>query len=216
VDPKQIADRLFWGAFENSGQVCSAIKRVYVHEDKYKALLSELAQRAKSVKMGPGLEEGTELGPINNEPQYRRVIGLVEDALKSGAKAVAGGGPAGRDGYFFQPTILGDVHEGMRIVDEEQFGPALPVLTYRDVEDAVERANATMFGLSGSVWSSDPKRGAEVAARLDCGTSWVNQHLDILPTAPFGGAKWSGIGVENGRWGLLGFSETQVIDISKQ
>jgi acyl-CoA reductase-like NAD-dependent aldehyde dehydrogenase len=104
----------------------------------------------------------------------------------------------------------------MRIVDEEQFGPALPVLTYRDVEDAVERANATMFGLSGSVWSSDPKRGAEVAARLDCGTSWVNQHLDILPTAPFGGAKWSGIGVENGRWGLLGFSETQVIDISKQ
>jgi acyl-CoA reductase-like NAD-dependent aldehyde dehydrogenase len=215
VDPKQIAERLFWGAFENSGQVCSAVKRVYVHEDQQKALLAELAQLAKSVKVGPGLEEGTQLGPINNKPQYERVIGLVEDALKHGAKALAGGGPAQRDGYFFQPTILSDVAEGMRIVDEEQFGPALPVLTYRDVEDAIERANATMFGLSGSVWGSDQKRAAEVAARLECGTAWVNQHLDILPTAPFGGAKWSGIGVENGRWGLLGFSETQVIDINK-
>jgi acyl-CoA reductase-like NAD-dependent aldehyde dehydrogenase len=215
VDPKQIAERLFWGAFENSGQVCSAVKRVYVHEDQQKALLAELAQLAKSVKVGPGLEEGTQLGPINNKPQYERVIGLVEDALKHGAKALAGGGPAQRDGYFFQPTILTDVAEGMRIVDEEQFGPALPVLTYRDVEDAIERANATMFGLSGSVWGSDQKRAAEVAARLECGTAWVNQHLDILPTAPFGGAKWSGIGVENGRWGLLGFSETQVIDIAK-
>jgi acyl-CoA reductase-like NAD-dependent aldehyde dehydrogenase len=215
VDPKQIAERLFWGAFENSGQVCSAVKRVYVHEEKQKALLTELAQLAKSVKMGPGLEEGTQLGPINNKPQYERVIGLVEDALKHGAKALAGGAAAQRDGYFFQPTILTDVSEGMRIVDEEQFGPALPVLTYRDVEDAIERANATMFGLSGSVWSSDPKKAADVASRLECGTAWVNQHLDILPTAPFGGAKWSGIGVENGRWGLLGFSETQVIDIAK-
>jgi acyl-CoA reductase-like NAD-dependent aldehyde dehydrogenase len=215
VDPAQIAERLFWGAFENSGQVCSAVKRVYVHEDRYAALLSELAQRAQAVKVGPGLEDGTQLGPINNKPQYERVCMLVEDALKHGARAVAGGKPAGRDGYFFQPTILADVHEGMRIVDEEQFGPALPVLTYRDVEDAVERANATTFGLSGSVWSSDPQRAAEVAARLECGTAWVNQHLDILPTTPFGGAKWSGIGVEGGKWGLLGFTETQVINIAK-
>jgi acyl-CoA reductase-like NAD-dependent aldehyde dehydrogenase len=215
VDPAQIAERLFWGAFENSGQVCSAVKRVYVHEDRYAALLSELAQRAQAVKVGPGLEDGTQLGPINNKPQYERVCMLVEDALKHGARAVAGGKPAGRDGYFFQPTILADVHEGMRIVDEEQFGPALPVLTYRDVEDAVERANATTFGLSGSVWSSDPQRAAEVAARLECGTAWVNQHLDILPTTPFGGAKWSGIGVENGPWGLLGFTEIQTLNIAK-
>jgi acyl-CoA reductase-like NAD-dependent aldehyde dehydrogenase len=215
VDPAKIAERLFWGAFENSGQVCSAVKRVYVHEDRQQALLEALAALARTVKVGPGLEADTQLGPINNKPQYERVCGLVADALASGARAVAGGKPAGRDGYFFQPTILTDVAEGMRIVDEEQFGPALPVLTYRDVDDAVERANATMFGLSGSVWSSDPQRAAEIAARLECGTAWVNQHLDILPTAPFGGAKWSGIGVEGGKWGLLGFTETQVIDIAK-
>jgi len=215
VEPARIAERLFWGAFENSGQVCSAIKRVYVHEDRYEALLSELAQRARAVKMGGGLEAGVQLGPINNRPQFERVCGLVEDAVKAGARVAAGGAPAGREGYFFQPTILGDVAEGVRIVDEEQFGPALPVLTYRDVEDAVERANATMFGLSGSVWSGDTGRATEIAARLECGTAWVNQHLDILPTAPFGGAKWSGIGVENGRWGLLGFTETQTIDIAK-
>jgi acyl-CoA reductase-like NAD-dependent aldehyde dehydrogenase len=215
VDPAAIADKLFWGAFENSGQVCSAVKRVYVHESKYQALLSELAQRARAVKMGSGLEAGTELGPINNKPQFERVCGLVADALKSGARAVTGGAPRKGDGYFFEPTILADVAEGMRIVDEEQFGPALPVLTYRDVDDAVERANATMFGLSGSVWSSDPQRAADIAGRLECGTAWVNQHLDILPTAPFGGAKWSGIGVENGKWGLLGFTELQVVDIAK-
>ena len=215
VDPAAIADKLFWGAFENSGQVCSAVKRVYVHESKYDALLSELAQRARAVKMGSGLEAGTELGPINNKPQFERVCGLVADALKSGARAVAGGAPRKGDGYFFAPTILADVAEGMRIVDEEQFGPARPVLTYRDVDDAVERANATMFGLSGSVWSSDPQRATDIAGRLECGTAWVNQHLDILPTAPFGGAKWSGIGVENGKWGLYGFTETQVIDIAK-
>jgi acyl-CoA reductase-like NAD-dependent aldehyde dehydrogenase len=215
VAPARIADRLFWGAFENSGQVCSAIKRVYVHEDRYAELLAELAQRARTVVVGDGLEPGTQLGPINNRPQFERVCGLVADAVKAGARVAAGGGPAARDGYFFQPTILGDVAEGMRIVDEEQFGPALPVLTYRDVEEAVERANATMFGLSGSVWSSDPQRAAEIGARLECGTVWVNQHLDILPTAPFGGAKWSGIGVENGRWGLLGFTETLTLDIAK-
>jgi len=215
VDPAAIADKLFWGAFENSGQVCSAVKRVYVHESKYDALLSELAQRARAVKMGSGLEAGTELGPINNKPQFERVCGLVADALKSGARAVAGGAPRKGDGYFFEPTILADVAEGMRIVDEEQFGPALPVLTYRDVDDAVERANATMFGLSGSVWSKDSRRAADIAGRLECGTAWVNQHLDILPTTPFGGAKWSGIGVENGKWGLYGFTETQVIDIAK-
>ena len=107
------------------------------------------------------------------------------------------------------------VAEGVRLVDEEQFGPALPVVAYRDVDDAVERANATNFGLSGSVWSSDAQRAADVAGRLDCGTAWVNQHLNILPNVPFGGSKWSGIGVENGTWGLLGFTELQTVNIAK-
>jgi acyl-CoA reductase-like NAD-dependent aldehyde dehydrogenase len=161
------------------------------------------------------MEEGTQLGPINNKPQFDRVTELVGDALAGGARAVTGGKPMDRPGYFFEPTILADISDGARIVDEEQFGPALPIIGYRDLADAVERANATHFGLSGSVWTSDADRGAEVAGQLECGTAWVNAHLALAPHQPFGGAKWSGIGVENGPWGLLGFTELQVLYRSK-
>jgi len=130
--------------------------------------------------------------------------------------AATGGSPIDRPGYFFEPTVLTGVAEGTRIVDEEQFGPALPVVSYRDVDEAVDRANATTFGLSGSVWSGDPDRGAEVAARLECGTAWVNAHLILGPSQPFGGFKWSGVGVENGPWGLAGFTEIQVQYRAKQ
>jgi acyl-CoA reductase-like NAD-dependent aldehyde dehydrogenase len=215
ADPKAIAEKIFWGAFENSGQVCSAIKRVYVHEDSLTVLRDELAARARSVKMGDGFAEGVQLGPINNRPQFERVIDLVDDAKAAGAVIGAGGGPRPGPGYFFEPTIVTGIAEGVRLVDEEQFGPALPLLGYRDVAEAVERANATTFGLSGSVWSSDVARATEVASQLVCGTAWVNKHLDIVPHAPFGGAKWSGIGVENGPWGLLGFTEIQTINIAK-
>jgi acyl-CoA reductase-like NAD-dependent aldehyde dehydrogenase len=215
VDPRAVADKLFWGAFENSGQVCSAIKRLYVHEDVYRSLLAELAERAKSVKLGDGLEPDTQLGPLNNRPQFRRVIELVDEAKAAGGRVVVGGAPLEGGGYFYPPTVVTDVAEGTRLVDEEQFGPALPVLPYRDVEEAIERANATHYGLSGSVWTRDPERGRELAARLECGTAWVNTHLAIVPHAPFGGAKWSGIGVENGPWGLLGFTELQVVNVAK-
>jgi acyl-CoA reductase-like NAD-dependent aldehyde dehydrogenase len=215
VDPAAIADKLFWGAFQNNGQVCSAIKRVYVPERLYDGVVEALAEKARSVKVGEGSIEGVQLGPINNQPQFDRVSELVADAIKGGATAVTGGKPIDGGGYFFEPTILSDISDGTRIVDEEQFGPALPIISYRDLDDAVERANATHFGLSGSVWSADPERGAEVAARLECGTAWVNAHLALAPHQPFGGAKWSGIGVENGPWGFYGFTELQVLYRSK-
>jgi acyl-CoA reductase-like NAD-dependent aldehyde dehydrogenase len=120
-----------------------------------------------------------------------------------------------RPGYFFEPTILAGLSDGTRIVDEEQFGPALPVISYRDVDDVVERANATHFGLSGSVWGTDTDRASDVAGRLECGTAWVNTHLALAPQQPFGGFKWSGVGVENGPWGLAEFSEIQVMYRSK-
>ena len=126
-----------------------------------------------------------------------------------------GGDPQGGPGYFYPITLVADIDHGCRLVDEEQFGPALPVIAYKDVDEAVERANATNFGLSGSVWSSDPNRAADVAGRLECGTAWVNQHLAVAPNLPFGGAKWSGIGVENGPWGLLGFTEIQVVNVAR-
>ncbi|MHB1913111.1 MAG: aldehyde dehydrogenase family protein, partial [Acidimicrobiales bacterium] len=211
VDPAAIADKLFWGAFQNNGQVCSAVKRVYVPERLYDDVVEALADRARRVKVGEGSTEGVQLGPINNKPQFDRVSELVADAIKGGAKAVTGGKAIEGNGYFFEPTILADVSDGTRIVDEEQFGPALPIISYRNLDDAVERANSTHFGLSGSVWSADPERGAEVAARLECGTAWVNSHLQLAPHQPFGGAKWSGIGVENGPWGFYAFTELQVI-----
>jgi len=211
-----LAEKLFWGAFQNCGQVCSAIKRVYVPEKLEAPLVERLAALARSVKVGDGFEEGVQMGPLNNRPQFERVSELVEEAKQRGARIAAGGAPLGRKGYFYSPTIVTGVTEGVRLVDEEQFGPALPVLTYRKLDDAVERANRTNFGLSGSVWSESPERAAEVASRLECGTAWVNQHLAIVPFAPFGGAKWSGIGVENGSWGLLGFTEIQTVNVAKK
>jgi acyl-CoA reductase-like NAD-dependent aldehyde dehydrogenase len=210
ADPGDVAEKIFAQAFANNGQVCSAIKRVYVPESLHDDVVEAMVEKAKTIKVGDGAEEGTELGPINNRPQFERVSELVADALKGGATAAAGGKPMPGDGYFFEPTILTNVADGTRIVDEEQFGPALPIISYRDVDEALDRANATHFGLSGSVWGGDADRAADVASRLECGTSWVNTHLQLAPHQPFGGAKWSGIGVENGPWGLYGFTELKV------
>jgi acyl-CoA reductase-like NAD-dependent aldehyde dehydrogenase len=215
ADPAAVAAGLFWGAFYNSGQVCCAIKRVYAPERMYDEIVEALADQARAVKMGDGATEGTQLGPINNRPQFDRVSELVGDAIAGGARAAAGGKPTGGDGYFFEPTIVADISDGARIVDEEQFGPALPVIAYRDLDDAIDRANATNYGLSGSVWGADAERAAEVAEQLDCGTAWVNTHLVNAPHQPFGGFKWSGIGVENGPWGLYAYTELQVIHRSK-
>jgi len=215
VDPKKVAEKLFWGAFANSGQICVAIKRLYVEENVYPEIVRELGELARNVRVGDGLAEGTELGPINNAPQFERVRELVADAVSAGGRCVAGGSARDGEGYFFEPTIVTDIAEGTRLVDEEQFGPALPVMPFRDVDDALARANATHFGLGGSIWSGDPKRATDLAKRLECGTGWVNQHLNLVPTAPFGGSKWSGIGYENGPWGLAAFTEFQVINIAK-
>ncbi|HEX2316130.1 MAG TPA: aldehyde dehydrogenase family protein [Thermomonospora sp.] len=215
ADVAAVADRLFAGAFYNNGQTCSAVKRVYVPDALHDDLVDALADRARSVKVGNGMDEGVQYGPIQNRPQFERVADLVSDALGQGGKAAAGGRPMDGPGYFFEPTILTGVEDGTRIVDEEQFGPALPVVRYSDLDDAVARANATEFGLSGSVWGTDTDRAAEVAARLECGTAWVNTHVALAPHQPFGGFKWSGVGVENGPWGLHGFTELQVIHRAK-
>lgn len=212
VDPAKAAEKIFWGAFSNSGQVCSAIKRLYVHESIYPQMVDAITAVAKSTTMGDGLAADSALGPINNKPQFERVRELVEDAKRAGATIRTGGTVRPGGGYFFEPTIMTDVSDGVRIVDEEQFGPALPILPFRDVEDAIERANATHFGLSGSVWTNDVAKGRALVTRLDCGTGWVNQHLAIRPDAPFGGSKWSGIGYENGPYGLAAYTQLQTVN----
>jgi acyl-CoA reductase-like NAD-dependent aldehyde dehydrogenase len=215
ADPAKIAGKVFWGAFTNNGQVCSAIKRLYVPEPLYDDMLEALAAQAAKVRVGNGADDGVQLGPLNNAAQLERVSELVDDALNTGGRVVAGGRRTGERGFFYEPTIVADVANGTRLVDEEQFGPALPVISYRTEEEALSHANATNFGLSGSVWSSDPERATQVAGRLECGTAWVNTHIALAPHQPFGGLKWSGIGVENGPWGLYGFTELQVIHRTK-
>ena len=213
ADPQKIAAALFWGAFTNCGQVCTAIKRVYVEEPIYEAIAEALATMARGVKMGDGLDPDVKLGPINNAPQQRRVTELVDDAKAAGARVRAGGAVRSGSGYFFEPTILTDVNDQTRIVAEEQFGPALPILPFTRLDDALERANATHFGLSASVWTADPERGAAIARELDCGTAWVNQHMVFSPLAPFGGNKWSGIGYEGGKWGVESFCQLHVVNV---
>jgi acyl-CoA reductase-like NAD-dependent aldehyde dehydrogenase len=211
VDIKKAAQGVFTGAFENSGQVCLAIKRAYVHESVYDRFCDELVTLANNTVVDDGLKQGTKLGPLQNKMQYEKVKGFLEDAQQHG-KVVAGGAPLDRPGYFIAPTIVRDIQEGSRLVDEEQFGPVLPVIKYADPADAVRRANATTYGLGGSVWSSDPDRAYEVAKQLESGTVWINKHLEVLPHVPFGGAKQSGIGAELAEEGLAEFTQLQVIN----
>lgn len=211
VDPKKIAPGVFEGAFQNSGQVCLAIKRLYVHESVYDAVCEELVALANAAIVDDGLKQGTKLGPLQNKMQYEKVKTFLEDAKKNG-NVIAGGEAMNRAGYFIQPTIVRDIKEGARLVDEEQFGPVLPVIKYSDQDDVIRRANGTAYGLGASVWSSNPKRAYEVASQIEAGTVWINKHLDMAPHIPFGGAKQSGIGVEFAEEGLAEFTQLQIIN----
>ncbi len=213
VDPREIAPKIFDAAFPNNGQVCIAMKRVYAHEDIYDSLCDELATIAKSKKIGDGTQEGVELGPLQNRAQYEKVQAIIADAAEKGT-IIAGGNVPDRPGYFIEPTIVRDIEEGARLVDEEQFGPALPIIKFSDPEEALARINRTSEGLGGSVWSSDADAARDLAIRMDAGTVWVNKHADLDPGIPFGGAKQSGIGTELGREGLEEFTQRRVINIS--
>ncbi|MGY0071628.1 aldehyde dehydrogenase family protein [Streptomyces sp. QTS137] len=204
VDVEEIADRLFWAAFRNCGQVCMAVKRVYAPVRLCSEVVEALAQRAKTVVVGPGLDPGSQLGPVNNAPQLARVERYTNQALADGARVAAGGCRLDRPGYFFTPTILADVPAGSPVVTEEQFGPVLPVLPYGSLDEVVEAANNTGFGLGGSVWGTDLDRAEAVADRLECGTVWINHHAELSLAQPFAGAKESGVGVAGGPWGLYG------------
>ena len=215
VDSKAIAPKLFFASFVNSGQVCMAIKRIYAHERVYDAICGALADEARKAKVGSGLEPDTQLGPIQNREQYDRVVGILEDTKRSGARILAGGDVPATDGYFIPPTIVADIDEQSRLVREEQFGPIVPVLKFTDEEDALRRANDTRYGLSGSVWSSNPDRAAALASRLEVGTAWVNHHRATSATVPFGGAKESGIGRVYSEMGLKAYLEPRVISVLK-
>jgi acyl-CoA reductase-like NAD-dependent aldehyde dehydrogenase len=216
VDVKATAKDIFASAFENSGQLCNAIKRLYVHESIYQDMVDELAMIARDAVIGDGLDPETQLGPIQNRNQYERVIGLLDDIRATGGEIVAGGGVPEGPGFFIEPTIVTSVAEGSRIVDEEPFGPILPIMSFSDVDEAVARANSSEFGLGGSVWSADVQRGEGIARRLEVGTAWVNQHSVLEPSLPSGGVKDSGVGVEYSKLGLLEYTVPQVINIRSE
>jgi acyl-CoA reductase-like NAD-dependent aldehyde dehydrogenase len=212
---EKVASKIFAKAFGNSGQTCAAIKRLYVHESIHDQLAEDLAQRAREARVGPGDEPSTQFGPLQNRAQFNLVCQLAEDARARGGRFLAGGRPLDRAGYFFPLSIVTEVNDDARVVSEEQFGPILPVLRYRDVDEALARANASNNGLGGSIWSANIERASRLAKQLECGTAWVNDHATLSPLAPFGGVKQSGIGVEFGLYGLGEYMSLQTVRIAR-
>lgn len=211
ADPKAIAPDLFWGAFINGGQTCAALKRLYVHDSIYDEVCKELTAFAATVPVGDGMDEQSRIGPLQNRMQFDKVKELVDDAVENGGRVLCGGKPMEGPGHFYPVTLVADVQDGVRIVDEEQFGPVLPIIRYSDPDTIVELANRNPHGLGGSVWSADPAKAKKVAQHLECGTAWVNKHGGIQPNAPFGGVKLSGLGVEFGLEGLKEYTTIQTV-----
>jgi acyl-CoA reductase-like NAD-dependent aldehyde dehydrogenase len=212
IDP--LLEKLFWGCFINAGQTCAALKRLYVHEDQYDEVVEKFAAYVAKIPVGDGLDPKNLIGPVSNKMQFDKVAGFVDDARARGARIVVGGNPGNKPGYFYPLTVIADARDDMRVVKEEQFGPVIPLVKYKTVEEAIQRANSLEVGLGGSVWGNDPKEAARYASDLECGTAWVNQHGTLHPMAPFGGVKCSGIGVEFNVDGLKEYTTVQVVNIA--
>ena len=211
VDIDDVAAKIFEQSFRNSGQVCIAMKRVYVHDAIYDAFCAAIAKLADAAVVGDGAETGTEIGPLQNKAQYERVLKLLEVARVDGTIIAGGEAPEG-PGYFVRPTVVRDIEDGSLLVDTEQFGPILPLIRFSDIDDALRRINRSIYGLGGSIWTADEVAGAKLARQIEAGTVWINKHAELLPTIPFGGAKMSGLGVELGSEGLEEFTQVQVIN----
>lgn len=214
ADAQTTARGIVGSAFRNSGQVCMAVKRVYVPRHRAAEMTEAISSAAAAHVLGHGISDGTTMGPMHNASQLELVHGMVSDALTRGAR-IAGGGTRGCDlpGYFLEPTVVAGAEHGMQIVDDEQFGNALPIIAYDDLDTTIEQINASEYGLGASVWSPDLDRAYGVASRLEAGTVWINQHTVVEPDAPFGGWKSSGIGRERGRWGLEEYLETRTLNM---
>ncbi|MFT6473687.1 aldehyde dehydrogenase family protein [Qipengyuania profunda] len=216
ADVQKVAEQLFWSSFSNAGQVCIAAKRIYIHEDIYDDLSKAIADYAKTVVVGDGSQQGTGVGPIQNKKQYERVLDLIQDAKDNGYKFLTGGDkdPSGT-GYYVPITILDNPPEDARIVAEEQFGPVMPLMKFASVDEVIERANNSEYGLAGAVWTKDTDKGVEIAEQLETGTVWINEFMQLSPFAPFGGHKQSGFGAEYGIDGLKEFTYPQVITVKR-
>lgn len=214
MDPKEAAVNVFSAAMFNAGQVCLAAKRAYVPRAMFDDFCDELVRLAEQAKVGDGLEDGTQIGPLQNKQQYDKVLGFLTEAKEQG-RVLVGGNALDRPGYFIAPTIVRDLPDTATLVCEEQFGPVLPVLPYDNIDEVIERVNDSPYGLGGTVWGKDVERATDVAMRVHSGTVWVNVHLELPFDVPFGGSKQSGIGREQGQAGLEEFTQAHVVIVSK-
>ena len=204
-----------WGAFVNAGQTCLSVERCYVHQSLYPAFVEACCEKTRKLRVGNGIDAATEIGPMIHERQVRIVELQVEDARKRGARVLTGGtrlrdlGPT-----FFAPTVLADVDRTMRIMQDETFGPVLPIAPFHDDAEAVRLANDSEFGLAASVWTRDRARGERVARLIHSGTVMVNDAVSCfsISEAPHGGMKASGLGRTHGRWGLEEMVRVKYLD----
>ncbi|KAI1299914.1 aldehyde dehydrogenase [Xylaria venustula] len=203
-------------AFDNAGQICCTIKRLYVHEDVYDVVLATALAVLQHFKAGDGFQDGVFIPPITNAQQFERVRDLLAEIKTSKLKLAAGStepmqGAGESNGYFFAPTIVDDPPEDSRIVSTEQFGPVLPFLKWKDESDVIERANNTQYGLGASVWTQDMERAERISTQIQAGTVWINSHAEIGAKIPFGGHKSSGLGVEWGVEGMKAYCKLQTL-----
>lgn len=213
VDLAKAVPQLFWSAFANSGQVCVATKRLYVHRDIYQAFAQAFVAYAAKIKVGPGLDASTQLGPVQNKPQYLRVRALIEHSRQAGHPILFEGDIPEGPGYFVPVTVFDNPPDDSRVVAEEAFGPVLPLLSFDTVDEVIRRANASSYGLAGSVWTRNLNEAIDIAQRLETGNVYINESFYLSPNAPFAGHKQSGFGVEMGEDGLLSFTQPQTLMI---
>lgn len=214
ADLDAAADGIAASAFANCGQICMAVKRVFVADAVHDALVDRFAERARAIRVGPGDMPGVTMGPIQNRVQYDRVQSLINATRRDpSARFVTGGDPIQSSGYFIAPAVVTGLADEAPLVMEEQFGPVLPVLRFRDEAEAIRRANGTRFGLGASLWSRDVARAAALGAGIEAGMVWINRHGGSEADVPFGGMKQSGIGREQGLIGLHGYMEAQAFTI---
>jgi acyl-CoA reductase-like NAD-dependent aldehyde dehydrogenase len=207
------------GRFFNCGQACLAIKRLYLFDKIYDQFVSKLVGKVEKLRVGNGLEQGVIVGPLHTAAQRDEVEEQVNDAVKRGARVLTGGkrltGDAFAKGNFYLPTLLVDVDENSRAVQEEVFGPALPIMRVKNLDDAIERANSSIDGLGSSIWTRDLDRATEAAERLEAGYTWVNSPQIIFDELPFGGVKQSGLGKEHGEEALDYYMETKSVVVAR-